>query len=138
MTQKGRKSAQALQLVKSAEVIELKRPDPPSDLTKEQAREWRAMANSLPADWFGRETHGLLAQYCRHVCDARVIADQIAALVASDEYDFGTHEALLKAQERETRAIMAVSRSMRTTQQATYHPERSKGVKSASPSPWDA
>jgi hypothetical protein len=42
------------------------RPEPPEDLTEEQAAEWSAVVDRLPADWFPRETHGLLARYCRH------------------------------------------------------------------------
>jgi hypothetical protein len=43
-------------------------------LTDEQATEWWAVVNRLPADWFPRETHALLIQYCRHVVSARRVA----------------------------------------------------------------
>jgi hypothetical protein len=42
-----------------------------ADLTEDQAAEWRAVVDRLPNDWFPRETHGMLAQFCRHVCTAR-------------------------------------------------------------------
>jgi hypothetical protein len=45
------------------------RPDPPDSfaLTDEETHEWWSIVNNLPADWFRREMHGVLAQYCRHV-----------------------------------------------------------------------
>jgi hypothetical protein len=54
------------------------RPEPPGDLTEAQAAEWRADVDRLPADWFPRETHGLLAQYWRHVCTAQRFAQMLA------------------------------------------------------------
>jgi hypothetical protein len=41
------------------------------DLTDEQAAEWGAVVDRLPVDWFLRETHGLVAQYCGHVRTTR-------------------------------------------------------------------
>jgi len=35
-------------------------------LTDEQAEEWRAVVSRMAADWFPRETHGMLLAYCRH------------------------------------------------------------------------
>jgi hypothetical protein len=78
------------------------RPQPPEDLTEEQGAEWRAVMDRLPADWFPRETHGLVAQYCRHVSTAQRLAR------------------LLAAQERETRCIASLATRMRMSQQATY------------------
>ena len=49
-------------------------PEPPEDQTEEQAAEWRAVVARMRADWFPRETHGLLALYVRHACIARRIA----------------------------------------------------------------
>lgn len=45
------------------------RPDPPDEyrLSDEQTAEWWSVVNRMPADWFPRETHALLAQFCRHV-----------------------------------------------------------------------
>ena len=33
--------------------------------------EWCAVVNRMPADWFPRETHGMLVQYCRLIVGAR-------------------------------------------------------------------
>ena len=76
---RGRKSAGALTLtVVTGDVEVVRRPEPPTELTREQAAEWRAVVDRLPADWFARETHGLLVQYCRHVVAARRVAELVA------------------------------------------------------------
>ncbi len=67
----------SLSIVPPREVLERGRPDPPRDLTAGQAVEWRAIVRRMPADWFPRETHGLLADYCRHVLRSRKIATLI-------------------------------------------------------------
>jgi hypothetical protein len=76
------------------------RPEPPEDLTEEQAAEWSAVVDRLPADWFPRETHGLLCQYVRHVCTARRIARLLADMEADPDMNVRDYDHLLKAQER--------------------------------------
>ena len=99
MGMRGPKSSAALKIPSVAELRGDARPEPPEELTEEQAAEWRAVVDRLPADWFPRETHGLLAQYCRHVVSARRVArllEELDALADTRAYD-----RLLKAQERE-------------------------------------
>jgi hypothetical protein len=105
------------------------RPDPPRELTAEQADEWRAVVDRLPADWFPRETHGLLVQYCRHVVAARRVAQLIESLETSSdsEFDVGRYDELLKMQEREGRALSSLATRMRLTQQTTYDKQKKKG-----------
>jgi hypothetical protein len=67
---RGPKSAEAQLTPSVAELRGDARPEPPEDLTEEQAVEWRAVVDRLPTDWFSRETHGLLSQYVRHVVTA--------------------------------------------------------------------
>ena len=55
MGSRGRKSTQALAVATVTGPVEIvQRPDAPYDLTDEQVDEWRAVVNSLPADWFQR------------------------------------------------------------------------------------
>jgi hypothetical protein len=42
-----------------------KRPEPPSQLSPEEAKEWVAIAGGLPPDFFPREVQPLLTQVCR-------------------------------------------------------------------------
>jgi hypothetical protein len=64
---RGPKSAEALVTPTVADLRGDARPEPPDDLTEEQAAVWRAVMDRLPADRFPREAHGLLAQYVRHI-----------------------------------------------------------------------
>ena len=127
MARPGRKSAAALQIETTVTPIEvIERPDAPYDLTDEQSAEWWAVVNRLPADWFPRETHGLLAAYCRHVVSARRLAQLISDCEASETFDIDQYDKLLKMQEREGRALSSLATRMRISQQATFDKERKK------------
>ena len=114
----------------------MRRPDPVPDLTEEQAAEWRAIVNRMPADWFPRETHGMLAQYCRHVVASRRVAQLVASIEASAEFDILAYDRALKMQEREGRAISSLATRMRISQQTSYDPKRKRGV--AGKKPWES
>ena len=135
MGTRGRQStaSKALDIVKPLETVV--RPDAPYDLTDEQTDEWRAITNRLPADWFPRETHSLLTQYCRHVVAARRLSQLIDQEEKKAGFDVSAYDQLLKMQEREGRAMSSLATRMRITQQATYDPKRKKG-KSVS-RPWE-
>ena len=53
MRQRGRKSAESLVVVPA---VLLQRPDPPAELSIEQAEVWRAYVADMPADWFTPKT----------------------------------------------------------------------------------
>jgi hypothetical protein len=136
MAARGRKSASSLMVAQAAPVHAIQRPDPPDELTEEQARVWYAVTESLPAEWFGRETHDILAQYCRHVVAARRVAQLIAQLELAEAFDIGEYDTLLKMQEREGRALSSLATRMRLTQQTTYDKSKAKG-RSATRKPWE-
>jgi hypothetical protein len=117
-------------------ITAIQRPEPPAELTEEQAHEWRCVVNRLPAEWFPRETHGLLAQYCRHVVAARRVAQLIAEFEAHEEIDVEQYDRLLKMQEREGRAISSLATRMRISQQSTLDREKRKPVKPQR-KPWE-
>ena len=86
MRKRGRKSGAELTLVSAVGIEEtIRRPTSPADLSAEQSEEWRAVVNRLQADWFPRETHAVLAQFCRHTVAARLVAQRIDASEAPDE-----------------------------------------------------
>lgn len=138
MGTRGRKSAAALAIVSPVEVVP--RPGAPAELNDEQAAEWKAVVERMPADWFGRETHALLVQYCRHVVAARRIAQIIEAmenLEAAEQRPFvlEDYDRALKMQEREGRAISSLATRMRITQQTSY--DKSKKKPGATKRPWE-
>ena len=135
MKRRGRKPGAELAL--ASPVVEMQRPDAPYDLTDEQSEEWWAVVNRMPADWFPRETHGLLAQYCRHVVAARRVAQLVSAAEKSKKLDVENYDRLLKMQEREGRAISSLATRMRISQQATYDKSRKKDIEADAP-PWEA
>jgi hypothetical protein len=118
MAKYGRKSAAELSVVTS---LDARRPPPPDELTEEQKGEWRSATGAMPPGWFTRESFPVLAAYCRHVCRSRWLATKI------DEHaerflkvDGGVQllDKMLAMAERESRAVLALARSMRLTQQA--------------------
>jgi hypothetical protein len=75
----------------------------------------------MPAGWFGRESYPVLAAYCRHVCRARWLAQKIdehAERFLKLEGGVQLLDKMFGMAEREGRAILALARSMRLTQQA--------------------
>ena len=129
MPQRGRTSAASREVASLVQAVEtMARPDAPYDLTDEQSVEWWAVVNRLPADWFPRETHGLLAQYCRHVVAARRVAQLVSACEADDALDLDRYDTLLRMQEREGRALSSLATRLRITQQATVSPKAKKPV----------
>jgi hypothetical protein len=133
MEGRGRRSAASLAVISSGGIETVERPRPPAELNDEQSFEWVAVVNRLPADWFGRETQGLLAQYCRHVVAARRVASLIAAAEADPECSIKDYDRLLKMQEREGRAISSLATKMRLSQQTTYDKSRKKPATARKP-----
>lgn len=137
MAQRGRKGAAALAIVSADGITAVPRPDPPEALTDEQREEWWAVVNRMPADWFPRETQGLLVQYCRHVVQARRVAQMIAKLESGKKFDLADYDKLLKMQEREGRAISSLATRMRISQQSLYSKDQTRGAKSTAKKPWE-
>lgn len=130
---RGRKSAASLTVVTPAGVETNRRPKPPEDLNPEQAAEWMAVVNRLPADWFPRETHPMLALYCRHVVSARRVAQLLEAAESAPDLDLEQYDRLLKMQERESRAISSLATRMRMSQQSTYDAKKKKPLSARRP-----
>lgn len=126
MGTRGRRSAASLSVVPTGGVVVVHRPGPPSDLTQEQAHEWRAIVSRMPADWFPRETHGLLAAYCQHITELASIAQLINQVKATEPLDVAAYDRLLKVRERESRAASSLATRMRITQQSTYDEKKKK------------
>lgn len=151
MGSRGRTSTAELSVISGNGVETIRRPEPPRDLTDEEAVEWRAVVNRLPADWFPAETLPMLGQYCRHTVAARRVAGMLEQLdkevaqtikdgAAAGEAVLGTAkmlDRLLKMQERESRCIASLATKMRISQQTTYDKSRKKGAVNAPRKPWE-
>lgn len=136
MGTRGRKSAASLMIAALAPVETIERQRPPHDLTDEEVEVWAAVVNSEPADWFSPATVPVLAQYCRHVIQARRIGQLIERATSDQALEIGDYDRLLKMQERESRAIKSLATTMRISQQATTN-HRGNKRPSAARKPWE-
>src|SRR5262245_21682536 len=106
------------------------RPDPPAELTERQAREWREVVARMPVEWFGRETHGLLTQYCRHIA----LADKLAAEIEKAEGQ--ELLAFARLQQNESAAIANLALKMRLSQLSSYDNKNRKTQVATSSRRW--
>jgi len=137
MAKRGRPSAASLELASPSRLETIERPDAPYDLTDEQSDEWWAVVNRLPADWFPRETHPMLADYCRHVIKSRRVAQLVADAENASDLDIDLLDKLYKMAERESRAITSLATKMRISQQSTTNHRADKGSRGLR-KPWEA
>jgi hypothetical protein len=126
-----------LSVVDNSKVLAIPRAEAPEELTDEEADEWRAVTNRMPADYFGKEHYACLVQRCRHVVNARRIAQLIEQMVGGDEIDAGSYVKLLRAQKEETTAIIACDRTMRLTHQSNVPANVSRIPQVTLDAPWN-
>ena len=106
-------------------------------LTAVQKKEWIAVVNRMPADWFPRETHSMLVQYCRHVARADEVAMVLDEMVKSKGFDKRVYVKLLSQEMAQSRAIVTLATKMRLSQQSTYDKSKRKNVDlTETPAPW--
>jgi hypothetical protein len=122
-----RKSAAALSIVKP--VTFTPRPKPLAELTDEQQQVWRDITESMPSDWFPRCCYPLLAQLCRHICEARFIAGKLKK--GAPNKTLADYDKWLSMQDRESKIINALSRSLRLTNQSRYAPSTAESKRKA-------
>lgn len=118
------------------------RPAPPTHLTAAQRREWKAVVDRLPADWFARENYPLLAQYVRHVDNANRLAKAIAKTDLTTVAGAESFDKLTRMHEREGRAASSLATRMRLTQQSRYNAQSAntaaKNSGTAARKPWES
>lgn len=132
MGTRGRQSAAELTVIASSGIIPVSRPRPPEYLTDEQAEEWRAIVNVMPADRFGPETVPLLAGYCRHAVASRHIGQLISTCEAAEELDLAEYDRLLKMQERESRCLASLAVRLGLAITTTHERKKANSLKK----PW--
>jgi len=118
MGKRGRISAAELTLPSVDAFQVMERQKPPHDLNDEETEVWAAVVNERAADWFSPSTVPLLAQYCRHVVQARRISEILEKALSDKHLEVADYDRLLKMQERESRAIASLATKMRLTQQS--------------------
>lgn len=125
MAQRGRKSAASLAVALAPTVTAAERLLPPAHITDAERSVWVEVVNDQPAEAFSATHAPLLELYCRHVVNARVIADELShferAWLADDE-GLKRYDRLLAMNEREGRAASSLATRLRITRQAVEHP----------------
>jgi hypothetical protein len=136
MGNRGRVSAAALTVIGPGGIEPIRRPEAPVELTDEQAEEWRAIVNRMPADWFTRETAPLLVQYCRTIVRARRLAQLLNNTEKSEELDVKEYRDLLRSEAEQSGVLMSLATKMRISQQSTYDKSKKKPA-GGTTRPWD-
>lgn len=142
MAKRGRESGADLAVPPSRVLEKQTRPMPLSGLTSEQGDLWIDIVSDLPATWFPKHTHEILAQYCRHCITVQKIDQMIVTLEngepsEDDDFDFiASYDQLLRMRERESRAASSHATRLRITPQATYDKSKKKG--SSVKRPWES
>ena len=142
-TQRGRKSAAAQEVGPlSARRVEQRLPAPLHLSNAEQAV-WGEVVGDQPASAFSVTHAPLLELYCRHIVQARVLADELTnfdrAWMADDD-GLKRYDLLLKMAERESRAASSLATRLRITRQAVEHPTtvgRSLKNQAKTRKPWE-
>lgn len=125
MTQRGRKSAASLGTAVIDPIGAEQRLAAPLHMSDAERAVWTEVVSDQPANAFTATHVPLLEMYCRHVTNARVLADEVMnferAWLASDD-GLKRYDRLLAMAERESRAASSLATRLRITRQAVEHP----------------
>jgi len=114
----------------------VQRADAPYDLTDEQAEEWWAIVNRMPADWFPRETHALLAQYCKLVTRARRLGQLLNEMEQSKDFNLREYQLTVRTEAACSKSITMLATRMRMSQQSSFDKTRKRGMQVKRP--WES
>lgn len=136
-----RKSAAALAVVPVAGPLEIKRLVAPAHLSEAERAVWVEVVNDQPADAFTPTHAPLMELYCRHIVQARVLADELGnfdrAWLADDD-GLKRYDRLLGMAERESRAASSLATRLRITRQAVDQQTVARAmVKDVKRKPWE-
>lgn len=137
-----RKSAAALAVRATvAGPLEVKRLLAPAHLSEAERAIWLEVVNDQPADAFTATHAPLLELYCRHIVQARILADEMAvfdrAWLADDD-GLKRYDRLLGMAEREGRAASSLATRLRITRQAIDQQTVARAlVKDIKRKPWE-
>ena len=120
MNKPGKRSSASLE-VAPVSVLPTGRPAPPDELSDRERALWRSIAGSMPGDYFRREHLPQLRDYVRHLARGERFDAMLAA--ADDDTPLADLDRLARMRERESRASLALARSLRLTMTSQIRPE---------------
>jgi phage terminase small subunit len=119
---RGRQSlAEVTTTHKSTNIGQAQRLQAPLHLSDAEIDVWTRVVNDQPAGSFTSVHSDLLEVYCRHVVQARVMAEALLAFDPdwlNDDDGLKRYDKLLAMHERETRALSSHATRLRITRQA--------------------
>ena len=129
MKQRGRKSTATLAIASPASDLDQarQRPPAPNDLSDPEKVIWRRVVAAMPAGWFQPEHRDTLSAYCRHATRSVQFNEMASAFTPADvgeKIDLEDLDRIARMADRETRAALALARSMRLTHQAQIRAEK--------------
>lgn len=98
-------------------------PEPPKELTAEQAETWRAIVATKPVAWFTPDSFPLLVAYCRLTGDARNIEALLAGFdpaYADDKDGLERYRTLIQMRCQVAGRLAQLATKMRLAQQSRY------------------
>ncbi len=122
MGTRGRKSSASLEVPAIGTSIGVaQRLDSPLHISEAERSVWVQVVNDQPADSFTPTHAPLLELYCRHVVQARILADELQNFSRewiADDDGLKRYDRLLAMSERESRAASSLATRLRITRQA--------------------
>ncbi len=135
MAQRGRKSRHSLGMQR----IGGERPPAPEDMNEFQRKVWTEIVDTKPPDWFGKDTQGMLREYCEAMWTIQQLTRRINVVLEDPQVKIRDVKDWLAVRNAERAKAIALARSMRLTHQSQYDPETAKRrstPKGAKP-PWE-
>ena len=144
MGTRGRKSAASQEVAALVAPISTEqRLLPPAHISDAERAVWLEVVADQPASAFTPTHAPLLELYCRHVSNARILADELLNFDRSwiaDDDGLKRYDRLLAMSERESRAASSLATRLRITRQAVEHPTtvgRSLKNQARARKPWE-
>lgn len=142
MAKRGRKSTAELATAPVELDAKRQRPPAPDGLDEAERAIWKRVVSAMPGGWFGPEHREMLTRYCEHQCRAERFSKVARKLITRDDLtrdDIDDLDKCCRMAERESRAALALARSMRITHQAQLRAETASTRRqntTATPPPW--
>ena len=137
--QRGRKAADDTPGALPIALVPAQKPEPPEELTLEEAEEWKRYVGRMPADWFTAEVQPVLVELCRHRCLSRKAAEalhQVGPLRSKASVEAFVQ--LSRAHTEQSKMVVTLSTKLRLTPQSRYATKPAyNAVKSSIRKPWE-
>ncbi len=141
MGARGPKSAAELSAISAGGLEVHRRPEPPEHMGEDAVKVWRAVVNSLPADWFSSGTLPLLEAFCGLTISQRFTLGALKRIEQdADDFERDEWARTLRQLGEISGRIATLATRMRLTPQSKYG---ARGADTAArsvgegPKPWE-